>query len=65
MSRFYRIAIIDDPTNPISNPWSPSGKKPGPGWNGKLTVPFGGGCGPAFRSGSNAVDLRISSVMCR
>ena len=28
----YRIAIIDDPTNPISNPWSPSGKKPGPGW---------------------------------
>jgi hypothetical protein len=27
----YRIAIIDDPTNPISNPW-PSGKKPGPGW---------------------------------
>ena len=46
----YRIAIIDDPTNPISNPWSPAGKKPGPGWNGKLTVPFGGGCGPAFRS---------------
>jgi hypothetical protein len=28
----YRIAIIDDPANPISNPWSPSGKKPGPGW---------------------------------
>src|SRR5438105_15486906 len=39
----YRIAIIDDPTNPISNPWSPAGKKPGPGWNGKLTVPFEGG----------------------
>jgi hypothetical protein len=58
----YRIAIIDDPTNPISNPWSPSGKKPGPGWNGKLTVPFGGGCGPAFRSGSNAVTSALSDV---
>ncbi len=34
----YRIAIIDDPTNPISNPWSAGGKKPGPGWNGKLTT---------------------------
>src|SRR5437867_4005736 len=58
----YRIAIIDDPTNPISNPWSPGGKKPGPGWNGKLTVPFGGGCGPAFRSGSNAATSALSNV---
>ena len=47
----YRIAILDDPTTPISNPWSAGGKKPGPGWNGKLTWPFGGGASPAFRSG--------------
>jgi len=40
----YRIAIIDDPTNPIRNPWSAGGKKPGAGWNGKLSFPFGGGC---------------------
>jgi hypothetical protein len=55
----YRIAIIDDPTNPIRNPWSAGGKKPGPGWNGKLRVPFGGGCGPAFRSGSNSVTSAL------
>ncbi len=56
----YRIAIIDDPTAPISNPWSPGGKKPGPGWNGKLSFPFGGGCGPAYRSGRNAVTSALS-----
>ena len=55
----YRIAIIDDPTAPISNPWSPGGKKPGPGWNGKLSFPFGGGCGPAYRSGRNAVTSAL------
>jgi hypothetical protein len=57
----YRIAIIDDPTNPISNPWSAGGKKPGPGWNGKLSFPFGGGCGPAFRSGRNNVTSALSN----
>jgi len=51
----YRIAIIDDPTNPIAHPWSAGGKKPGAGWNHKLFYPFGGGCGPAFRSGRNLV----------
>ena len=25
----YRIAILDDPTNPIRDPWSAGGKKPG------------------------------------
>ncbi len=56
----YRIAILDDPTNPISNPWSAGGKKPGPGWNGKLTYPYGPGAGPAFRSGSNGVTSALS-----
>jgi hypothetical protein len=57
----YRIAIIDDPTNPISNPWSAGGQKPGPGWNGKLNFPFGGGCGPGFRSGRNTVTSALSN----
>jgi len=56
----YRIAIIDDPTNPISHPWSAGGKKPGPGWNGKLSYPYGGGCGPAYRSGRNTVTSALS-----
>jgi len=55
----YRIAIIDDPTNPISNPWSPGGKKPGQGWNNKLVYPFGPGAGPGFHSGSNLVTSAL------
>lgn len=55
----YRIAILDDPTAPVRNPWSPGGKKPGAGWNEKLTVPFGGGCGPGYRSGSNNVTSAL------
>ena len=57
----YRIAIIDDPTNPIRNPWAAGGKKPGPGWNGKLSFPYGGGCGPAFRSGRNVVSSALAN----
>lgn len=48
----YRIAILDDPTNPINKPWSTGGKKPGDSWNGKLYMHFTGGAGPAFRSGT-------------
>jgi hypothetical protein len=56
----YRIAILDDPTDPISNPWSPGGKKPGPGWNGKLFYHFVGGAGPGFRSGRNVATNAIN-----
>jgi Tannase-like family of unknown function (DUF6351) len=56
----YRIAILDDPTHPIHNPWTAGGAKPGPGWNGKLSFPFGGGCGPAYRSGRNVVTSALS-----
>jgi hypothetical protein len=56
----YRIAIIDDPAHPTANPWSPGGTAPGAGWNGKLSWPFGGGCGPAYRSGSNTVNSALS-----
>ena len=58
----YRIAILDDPANPISNPWAAGGKKPGPGWNGKLTWPFGGGASPAFRSGRNAASSALQDI---
>ena len=57
----YRIAILDDPTKPIRNPWSPGGTRPGPGWNGKLSYPFGGGCGPGYISGSNTVTSALSN----
>jgi hypothetical protein len=56
----YRIAIIDDPTGPISSPWSPGGKKPGPGWNGKLSYPFGGGCAAGYRSGRNTATSALA-----
>jgi hypothetical protein len=56
----YRIAILDDPANPVSAPWSPGGKKPGPGWNGKLFYHFLGGCGPGFRSGRNVATSAIN-----
>lgn len=56
----YRIAILDDPANPISNPWAAGGKKPGPGWNGKLFYHFIGGAGPGFRSGRNVVASAIN-----
>ncbi len=58
----YRIAIIDDPAAPISDPWSAGGKKPGPGWNGKLTWPFGGGASPAYRSGRNVVASALQDI---
>src|SRR5437899_3002799 len=56
----YRIAILDDPASPISNPWSRGGKKPGPGWNGKLFYHFLGGAGPGFRSGRNVATSAIN-----
>jgi len=56
----YRIAILDNPANPISNPWSAGGKKPGPGWNGKLFYHFLGGAGPGFRSGRNVATSAIN-----
>ena len=57
----YRIAILDDPANPIANPWSATGKKPGPGWNGKLFYQYVGGAGPAFRSGNNTATIALRS----
>lgn len=56
----YRIAILDDPRHPIRNPWSAEGKKPGPGWNGKLFYHFVGGAAAGFRSGRNSATNAIN-----
>ena len=56
----YRIAILDDPSNPVRDPWSPTGKKPGPGWNGKLFYHFLGGAAAGFRSGRNNATSAIN-----
>lgn len=57
----YRIAILDDPINPISKPWAVGGKKPGVGWNGKLFYQYVGGAGPAYRSGRNEPSIALRS----
>lgn len=50
----YRIAVLDDPT--VATLAAPSWK-PGPGWNRKLVVTFGGGCGTQYNQGvSDAQD---------
>lgn len=38
----YHLAVLADPTKPWT-PWQPQ-----QGWNGKLFVPFGGGCGTQY-----------------
>jgi hypothetical protein len=58
----YRIAVIDDPADPIAEPWAQGGKTPGAGWNGKLAWPFGGGCSPGFRSGSNTTQSALQNT---
>jgi hypothetical protein len=58
----YRIAILDDPTREIRNPWSAGGTKPGNGWNQKLSFPFTGGANPGFRSGRNVVTSALQDV---
>jgi hypothetical protein len=45
----YRIAILDDPVRSRSRTsWSP-----GEGWNRRVIVTFGGGCGAGYHQGSN------------
>ncbi|MET3464076.1 MULTISPECIES: DUF6351 family protein [unclassified Variovorax] len=58
----YRIAILDDPAHPISNPWTKDGKRPGAGWNGKLNLVYGGGCSPGYRSGSNTLPDALAML---
>jgi len=54
----YRIAILDDP-NPetASAQWTP-----GPGWNRKLAVSFGGGAGTQYNQGVNQANAALSHL---
>jgi len=54
----YRIAILDDP-NPetASAHWTP-----GPGWNRKLAVSFGGGAGTQYNQGVNQATNSLNHL---
>ena len=50
----YRIAMLD---NPDGTPF-----KPGPGWNRKLVVNFGGGCSALYNQGVNQATSALSNL---
>src|SRR5262249_54729056 len=54
----YRIAVHDDP-NPetTSAEWGP-----GPGWNRKLAVSFGGGAGTQYNQGVNQANAALNHL---
>jgi hypothetical protein len=52
----YRIAVLDDPKAP-SGPWMP-----GPGWNRKLAVAFGGGSGTQYNQGVNQATAVVNDI---
>ena len=54
----YRIAILDDPQPTETNEqW-----KPGPGWNRKLAVSFGGGAGTQYNQGVNQANAALNHL---
>ncbi len=50
----YRIAVLDDPSTPEI--------LPSEGWNGRLAVVFGGGCGTAYNQGANKPAAVLSDL---
>lgn len=52
----YRIAILDDPKGSAAE-W-----RPGPGWNRKLAVAFGGGAGTQYNQGVNQVANALNDL---
>ncbi len=50
----YRMAVLDDPS---TNEFSAS-----EGWNGRLALSFGGGCGTAYNQGVNKADNALSDL---
>ncbi|HEV3041920.1 MAG TPA: DUF6351 family protein [Candidatus Angelobacter sp.] len=52
----YRIAVLDDP-QPKASLWMP-----GPGWNRKLAVAFGGGAGTQYNQGVNQATGALNHV---
>lgn len=54
----YRIAILDDPKSSESaESWAP-----GPGWNRKLAVGFGGGAGTQYNQGVNQATNALNEL---
>jgi hypothetical protein len=54
----YRIAILDDPrTAAADGSWVP-----GPGWNRKLAVSFGGGAGTQYNQGTNQATAALNHL---
>ena len=51
----YRIAMLDDPQP--NRPWAP-----GPGWNHKLAVAFGGGAGTQYHQGVNQATGALNHI---
>ncbi len=50
----YRLAVLDDPATP--NFFATEG------WNGRLGVTFGGGCGTQYNQGSNTAQSILSDL---
>jgi hypothetical protein len=59
----YRIAILDDP-NPETSPTNGDQGEwaPGPGWNRKLAVSFGGGAGTQYNQGVNQATAALNHL---
>jgi Tannase-like family of unknown function (DUF6351) len=59
----YRIAILDDP-NPENGSITgdQGGWTPGPGWNRKLAVSFGGGAGTQYNQGTNQATNALNHL---
>ncbi len=54
----YRIAILDNPQPTEANEaW-----QPGPGWNRKLAVSFGGGAGTQYNQGVNQANAALNHL---
>ncbi len=54
----YRIAILDDPkSSETAESWAP-----GPGWNRKLAVGFGGGAGTQYNQGVNQATNALNEL---
>ncbi|MEZ5939410.1 MAG: DUF6351 family protein [Hyphomonadaceae bacterium] len=50
----YRIAMLDDPTTPNTTR--------NEGWNDRLAITFGGGCGTNYNQGSNTADSALNDL---
>ena len=54
---FIRPVSLENTNPPSSSAW-----RPGPGWNGKLAVSFGGGAGTQYNQGVNQATAALNHV---